>query len=179
MRRVLCGGVGVLGLLAAMLWPATAAAVVRAQSDYPFDQVWNVAVRLVRVDLGFEVTERDAEGGFILFKYRADMGGIFNASLEVVRPAADGKVGLVIQVPEMPRYTELWLLDRLNRKLRDEYGAPPPRVRRPTPPATDDTGREEGREGAAGQREGTGGGNGTGRSGGGSSPRGRRPSSSR
>jgi len=99
-----------------------AGAVVRTQSEYPFDQVWNTAVRLVRVDLGFEVTERDAEGGFILFKYRGDMGGTFNASLEIVRPPPDGKVGLVIQIPEMPRYTELWLLDRLARKLSDEYG---------------------------------------------------------
>jgi len=153
------------------LAPRPAGAVVRTQSDYPFDQVWNVAVRLVRVDLGFEVTERDAEGGFILFKYRGDMGGTFNASLEIVRPPPDGKVGLVIQIPEMPRYTELWLLDRLARKLRDEYGAPPPRIRRPaapTPPA----------RGTGGNRQGQGEGDSAGGARTGSS-RGRRPPAAR
>lgn len=143
---------GLFAVLAVALPPRAAGAVVRAQSEYPFDQVWNAAVRLVRVDLGFEVTERDAEGGFILFKYRGDMGGTFNASLEIVRAAPDGKVGLVIQIPEMPRYSELWLLDRLNRKLRDEYGAPPPRVRRPAAPAPDRP--REGGQQEGGQREG-------------------------
>jgi hypothetical protein len=133
---------GLVALVAVGLAPRGAGAVVRAQSEYPFDQVWNAAVRLVRVDLGFEVTERDTEGGFILFKYRGDMGGTFNASLEIVRPPPDGRVGLVIQIPEMPRYSELWLLDRLNRKLRDEYGAPPLRIRRPVaPPPASSRGR--------------------------------------
>jgi hypothetical protein len=133
-----------MGLVAMLMAPGSAGAVVRAQSEYPYDQVWNAVVRLVRVDLGFEVTERDAEGGFILFKYRGDTGtAAFNASIEIVRPAPDGKVGVVVQIPEMPRYTELWMVDRLNRKLRDEYGAPPVRVRRPppaTPPARDGDG---------------------------------------
>jgi hypothetical protein len=155
-------------IVALGLAPVTASALTRAQSDYPFDQVWNAAVRLVRVDLGFEVTERDSEGGFILFKYRADMGGTFNASLEIVRAPTDGKVGLVVQIPEMPRYAELWLLDRLNRKLRDEYGAPPPRVRRPATPGLTPP-RGEGNASQAGNRNGNRsngrtGGNGAGRS---------------
>lgn len=164
MRRILL-------VLLLVLVPRGAGAVVRTQSEYPFDQVWNAAVRLVRVDLGFEVTERDAEGGFILFKYRADMGGTFNASLEIVRPPPDGKVGLVVQIPEMPRYAELWLVDRLTRKLRDEYGAPPPRIRRApaaTPPASGD--------GNHGTGEGSGGG---GTRNGGAGARGRRPTTSR
>ncbi|MBI2893503.1 MAG: hypothetical protein HYY06_08115 [Deltaproteobacteria bacterium] len=103
--------------------------MVRAESDYPFDQVWNAALRLIRVDLGFEVTERDAEGGFVLFKYEGE-SGVFNASIEVVR-LSDGKVGLVCQVPQMPRYAEIFLVDRLNRKMREEYGAPPPRRSQP------------------------------------------------
>lgn len=126
MRMGLRITVASLVLAAVIGVPRGAAAVVRTLSDYPFDQVWNAAIRLVRVDLGFEVVERDAEGGFVLFKYQGD-AGTFNASLEIVRPTAGAKVGIVIQVPEMPRYTELWLLDRLNRKMRDEYGAPPPR----------------------------------------------------
>lgn len=150
-----------LALVLGVLVPRGAAAVVRTQSDYPFDQVWNAAIRLVRVDLGFEVVERDPEGGFVLFKYRGD-AGTFNASLEIVRPAPGAKVGIVIQVPEMPRYTELWLLDRLNRKMRDEYGAPPPRpTARPsaaerTPESRGEAGQQAAREGRSGTRGRTG-----------------------
>lgn len=114
-----------LGALLLVADPRPACAVVQAQSDYPFEQVWNAAVRLVRVDLGFEVTERDAEGGFVLFRYRGE-SGTFNASLEVVRLQGN-RVNVICRIPEMPRYTEIFLVDRLTRKLRDEYGAPPPR----------------------------------------------------
>lgn len=150
MRLGLRLAVASLALVLAVLAPRGAGAVVRAQSEYPFDQVWNAAVRLVRVDLGFEVMERDAEGGFVLFKYRGD-SGTFNASLEIVRAAPGTKVGIVIQIPEMPRYSELWLLDRLNRKMRDEYGAPPPRpTARPATTERPASGRSGSREEPAG-----------------------------
>ena len=159
------------------LVPQSASAVVRAQSDYPYDQVWNAAVRLVRVDLGFEIMERDQEGGFVLFKYRGD-SGTFNASLEVVRPAQGGKVGLVIQVPEMPRYTELWLLDRLNRKMHDDYGAPPRPVPRPAASPTGTNGRN-GDGSGDGRGGGQNGARGRGGSGSGSASNDRRSSSDR
>lgn len=127
--------------------PSPAEAVVRAESDYPFDQVWNAALRLIRVDLGYQITERDAEGGFVLFKYQGE-SGTFNASLEVMR-LGSGKVGIVCQIPQMPRYAEIFLVDRLSRKMRDEYGAPPPRRAQPpaaTPPASG------GQPGRGGQR---------------------------
>jgi hypothetical protein len=126
MKHVLLGAAALLLVTAA---PLRAQAVVRAQSDYPYDQVWNAALRLIRVDLGFEVTERDSEGGYVLFKYQGETG-IFNASIEILR-LTGGKVGIVCQIPQMPRYAEIFMVDRLNRKMRDEYGAPP---LHPTPP---------------------------------------------
>ena len=39
---------------------------------------------------------------------------------------AGGKVRVYVQLPQMPEYHERVLRDGLMRKLRDEYGAPPP-----------------------------------------------------
>ena len=93
-------------------------------------------MRLVRVDYGFNVTERDQELGFVMFEYLED-GRPYNGSIEVLRTAdalGRDRVRVVVIIQGQPEYVERMIVDRLERKLRGDYGAPQ-RVE-PAPPAS-------------------------------------------
>jgi hypothetical protein len=113
-----------------VLAPSVAEARQSIDLPYPIEQSWNAAVRLVRVDMGFAITERDRESGFLLFTYR-DTTRSSAASIELIPADVGGVVGVrvVVQIPAMPTYMERHLLTRLDRKLHDDYGEP----RRPPP----------------------------------------------
>ena len=83
-------------------------------------------MRLVRVDLGFSVTEKDDVNGYLLFDYRSPEGGPKSVpgSMEFVR-TTDGFVRVVVQIARMPGFHEQVLVDSLQRKLHSEYGDPP------------------------------------------------------
>jgi len=110
-------------------------AQARKQTDhrYHYEQVWSAAVRLVRVDLRYPIEDQDPSIGYVLFQYQ-DRGRAYPGSIELVRTRVEGVeyVRTVVQIPSMPSYVEQMLLDRLERKLRAEFGAPP---ERPRPPA--------------------------------------------
>ena len=129
-----------VALIAILAIPSVAEARVTNEYGYEWTQVWQATVRLVRVDLGFPVSDRDDAIGYLLFEYR---GGsrTYPGSVELVRVTAeDGseRVRVAVQVPSMPSYIERMIVDRLTRKLREDFGDPP-RVRRrpaaPEPPA--------------------------------------------
>src|SRR5262245_41247529 len=121
--------------------PATAKSSY--ESSYGYEKTWNAGLRLVRVDLGFKVTEKDEPNGYLLFDYRSPESGSkpVPGSLEFVRSKDDGNVRVVVQIPQMPAYHEQVLVDQLSRKLRNEYGDPP---RKPPPSPPKDAGVEEG-----------------------------------
>lgn len=104
-------------------------ALARTASDYPYpvEKVWNASVRLVRVDLGCALGDRDTDAGYFMFEY-ADNGHRYPGSLEVVRARVEGRDGVhvVVQIPAMPSYVERMILDRLARKLVDDFGEPAP-----------------------------------------------------
>jgi hypothetical protein len=107
------------------------------ESTYGFDRTWNAALRMVRVDMGLKVTEKDDQSGYLMFEYRSsDSKKASNGSMEFVRSKEpDAPVRLVIQLPQMPRYHEQVMLDTLVRKMRNEYGdAPQPKPKQPPPP---------------------------------------------
>ncbi len=115
--------------------PSLAAGRSVRDEPYPLESAWNAAVRLVRVDMGCPITERDRDMGYFTFDYREGSRTV-PGSIEVVRVEVDGRQGtrIIVQVPLMPTYVETMLLNRLNRKLHEEYGepvAPPPRRREP------------------------------------------------
>src|SRR5262245_17528994 len=120
-KRWLLVGVCQLSLLA----PAVTSARKQTDLRYPFDQVWNAALRMVRVDMRLAVTDRDPEAGYFLFEY-VDNGKNYAGSLELVRGERDARplTKTVVQVQGMPGYVEQMMLDKLLRKLRDEYGEP-------------------------------------------------------
>ncbi len=124
-------------VLAAALVAFESSADARSVRDEPYsiDTTWNAAVRMVRVDLGLSITERDRELGYFTFDYREGTRSV-PGSLEIVRTEVEGRPlsRVIVQIPLMPNYVEAMLLTRLARKLRSEYGEPPPPPRRPTPP---------------------------------------------
>ena len=134
MRRSLVA----LIVLALVLAPTAAGARQQQDTAYRFEQVWSAAIRLIRVDYGCTITDRDEETGFFTFDWREGQR-TYPGSFELVRMQVDGRdqVRAVVQIPAMPSYVEQMVLDRLARKLVDEYGEPPrppPRNRQPPPP---------------------------------------------
>jgi hypothetical protein len=107
------------------------------ESPYGFDRTWNAALRLVRVDNGWNVTEKDEAGGYLLFDYRSpESTKATPGSLELVRGhEPDAPVSVLVQLPQMPRYHEQVLIDALSAKMRREYGDPP--THRKPPPSQD------------------------------------------
>jgi len=115
-------------MFVAMLFliPCIGSAKSSREMRYRYDQIWNTAVRFLRVDNGYPITEKDVKSGYLIFKY-TDAAATQIGSMELVETVRDTRravtVGLRIQ--NMPSYIEIMLLDKLERKLRDEYGEPP------------------------------------------------------
>lgn len=129
------------GLAAVVISLASSAASARTVRDepYPMETTWNAAVRLVRIDMGLAINERDESLGYFTFTYREGARSV-PGSMELVRTEVDGRPGarIIVQIPQMPTYVESLILTRLSRKLRSEFGEPPPPVvRRPTPPPSE------------------------------------------
>ncbi len=110
-------------LLVSMSVPAEARRT--SDHDYRYEQIWSSAVRLLRVDYGFNIRDRDRGIGFVLFDYQ-DHGRTYPGSLEVVRAEIGGqqKVRVTLNIPAQPSYVERMILDRLQRKLRADFGEP-------------------------------------------------------
>jgi len=117
------------------------------ESPYGYDRTWNAAVRLVRVDNQWKVTEIDKGNGYVLFEYKSvNDAHTTPGTLELVRGREDeDPVSVLAQLPKEPSYHEQHLLDELAAKMRGEYGDPP--VRKPHPPGT---GPEAGPDGGGG-----------------------------
>jgi hypothetical protein len=118
-----------------MLQPGDACASVVYESPYSFEQIYGTAMRLLRVDLGCVITEKDLANGYVLFDYTSPESGkrVHHGSLEIVR----GKEGthVAVQLPSLPQYHEQMIVDALNKKLSAEHGSPSPKPRPGPPPA--------------------------------------------
>lgn len=126
-----------LGVTGVALLAGEASAGAAYDSPYTYEQTFGSALRLVRVDLGLKITEKDAENGYILFEYTSPESGkrVSNGAIEVV----GGKRGVhvAVQLPAMPQYHEQMILDSLVKKLAAEHGEPPKKEAPPPPPAAD------------------------------------------
>jgi hypothetical protein len=135
-------------LLALLLAPAVASARLADDFTYRRSQLWGASVRLIAVDYRYRITERDADLGFVLFEYPDRNGRVFHGSLELVElPDIDGeraRVRVVVRVNGQPSYVERMILDRLVRKLGQDYGPPPPlRLPRPAAPPAEEADEDE------------------------------------
>ena len=121
-------------LAALILCTQRATARVGGACEYSKAQTYSGALRYLRVDLGYEVTERDPDAAYLIFRYQLPGQGKATATGTVEIVEADGHVKLFVQIPTMPEYHERVLRDGLVRKLHDEYGEPPQPSRKPPPP---------------------------------------------
>lgn len=125
----------VVASLAVLAFASLASARTVRDQPYPRETTWNAAIRLIRVDLGCAITERDLDNGYFTFDWR-DGRRTVPGSLEIVPTQIDGRPGtrVIVQISSMPSYVEAMVLSRLTRKLHTEFGEPPaPPPRAPTP----------------------------------------------
>lgn len=122
-----------------VLLASAAGARVEGDSEYSKAQTFSGALRYLRVDLGYEVVEKDAESAYLVFKYvpPGQPKGEAFGTVEVIE--AGEHVRVFVRIPKMPEYYERILRDGLLRKLRDEYGPPAPhKPEKPEKPAKPD-----------------------------------------
>lgn len=112
------------------------------ESSYGYERTWNAGMRLVRVDMGMKLTEKDEAAGYLLFDYLSPESGKkpVPGSMEFVRSKETGAVRVIVQIPQMPGYHEQVLIDALQKKMRAEYGDPPKKA--PPPAAPKDAGAD-------------------------------------
>ncbi len=111
--------------------------------SYPFEQVWPTAIRYLRIDRGFMVTDRDEEAGYMLFEFPLDGGRMGNGSLEMFAtedPSGRPSVSVAVNTGAGPVHLPNAILDGIAAKVRSERGqpAPPPKHEQPPPPKQDD-----------------------------------------
>ncbi len=97
-------------------------------------------MRFLRIDLGYKVTEKDADNGYILFDFKKG-DRTYPGSLELIRAkdyADRDSVKLILEIKERPEYDEDWILAGLVQKLRDDHGLPPPPSQKEPPSKPDD-----------------------------------------
>jgi hypothetical protein len=140
---------GLVGVLSGLVVSAAvaltapgASAKSTYESPYGYERTWNAALRLVRVDNGWKVTEKDDQNGYLLFDYKSPGNEkAYPGTMELVRGNdAEAAVRVLIQLPAMPQYHEQVLLDALASKMRREYGDPP--LHRKVDPAPPDAGTD-------------------------------------
>ncbi len=127
-----------LGLLAyallIILACATSTSALAEEKEtlrYPYTQVWSATTRLVRVDLNYTITESNQEAGYLLFEYD-NRGKPVSGSFEFIDDGAGKTLNVLHKVPAMPAYVERLNLDRLIRKLKNDYGEEPSVPRKET-----------------------------------------------
>jgi hypothetical protein len=141
MRRLL----RVLALLFALVlpvsflvWSGDVRASASYASPYTFEQTYSSALRMLRVDLGFKVTEKDVENGYIMFEYTSPESGKRTCAGAIELVKSKQRVQVTVQIPAMPQYHEQMIADALAKKLSTDHGNPPKKKDPPPPPPPPD-----------------------------------------
>ncbi len=108
-------------------------------SAYTYEQTFGTVLRLIRVDMGLKIVEKDKDLGYVLFEYTSPESGTRVTSGSASLVTSKTGVQVSVQLPQMPRYHEQMILDLLAKKLEEEHGAPP----KPEPPADKAKDREK------------------------------------
>lgn len=112
-------------MLCAALLVDSAIAKSSHDTKYTYQQTFGTALRLLKVDLGHEVTELNAEWGYILFVYTDSESGKRKNRGAITFVKGEGQVTVSVEIPQMPSYHEELLLQKLKNKLQKEHGEPP------------------------------------------------------
>jgi hypothetical protein len=111
--------------------------------SYPMDQVWTTTIRYLRIDRGFDVTDRDEQAGYMLFEFPLDGDRSGRGSIEMF-PLKDAagrpSVSIAVNTGAGPLHLPNAILDGVAAKVRAERGQPaaPPKHDPPPPPKQDD-----------------------------------------
>lgn len=137
MMRCPLARVASLGVLVLALAPA-AYGRSEAEVTYTREQTFSAALRYLRVDLAYEVTEKDPNAAYLLFSFPAPELEQKSAhgSIEVIQ--TERSVRLLVSLPQLPAYREDVLKSGLLQKLRTEYGEQPRREKQKEPPRRED-----------------------------------------
>lgn len=112
-------------VLVALSLAGRARASVDTETTYTKSQTYNAALRYLRVDLGYEVIEKDANAAYLLFRFGTGGKKTTGGAIEIVDQQSGERVRVSVRLPELPHYHEQMLSDGLFQKLRNEYGDPP------------------------------------------------------
>jgi hypothetical protein len=137
-----------------VIWlPGLALASVETETAYTKSQTYNAALRYLRVDLGYEVVEKDPDAAYLLFRFAAQGKKTpSNGAIEIVDQRAGNRVRVYIRLPELPHFHEQMFSDGLFQKLRNEYGDPP-RNDDPPPKEKDKDGQGDGKNNGKNDRK--------------------------
>ena len=110
--------------------------------SYPIDQVWPTAIRYLRIDRGFEITDRDRDAGYLLFEFPLEEKRIGSGSVEMFEAVdASGRpsVSISVNTGAGPVHLPNSILDGIAAKVRAERGqpSPPPPPKQEEPPPKD------------------------------------------
>lgn len=106
-------------------------AKTRKMMNWDYSTLYNTTVRLIRVDMNWEIEDKDRDAGFIIFKYVGKSKKILRATVEFIKDEtgensdAEGKspiTSVIVQVsiPGVSSVEERMLIDDLNKKLHEE-----------------------------------------------------------
>src|SRR3954468_19423049 len=104
-RTIVVAALTALVAMAAIALPEGPASAKSAyDSAYGFDRTWNAGMRLVRVDMGLKISEKDEGAGYLLFDYVSPESGKkpVPGSMEFIRSKDTGAVRVVVQIAQMP-----------------------------------------------------------------------------
>lgn len=111
---------------ALLLGSSSGLAAAESETDHTKARTYSAALRYLRIDLGYEVTEQDPDAAYLLFRFKHGRSKrSLLGSVEIIE--TEKEVRVFVKVPELPEYEERRLSDGLMAKLRREYGAPPRR----------------------------------------------------
>lgn len=137
MRRIplwICAG-------ALLLTAQASQARVEDTCEYSKSQVFRSALRFLRVDQGYTISERDEESGYLLFDYPLDKSATTPGSLEIIERG--DSVKLIVTITRMPEYHERLFVSKFLEKLRADYGELP-KTKKKEKPAPESEKDEEG-----------------------------------
>ncbi len=120
------------------------AAYAKATKDVPYSvaECFSSALRFVRIDRGCQIVDKDADAAFLTWECK-DGEKSLRGALEIFRattsdhPRGGERTRLQVTLGDDPHYVEIRFLELLERKLREERGAPPelapPPAKKPSP----------------------------------------------
>lgn len=104
----------------------------KRRTKYRWTQVWQSAMRLVRVDKGWSIEDSSQEAGFLLFQDQKTSDYPAQGSIELIAQGdKDSGAGILVRakVNNAGTHAAFLLLEALEKKLRADFG-PPPRLER-------------------------------------------------